>query len=151
VDALYPEADVEQGQWTLSIALVPGRPIVGLSRSIPHGSPTVPVLFVLGKGRREPPDIRNWPPFAELSRGTLPVVDTVQHGDDSLFVVPNLPFLNGCHDEEGFYHLLPDLVHHIEEEYGTAWLVERCGLTAHHRGRLFSPFHNAAGERRSGW
>ena len=111
----------------------------------------MPVLFVLGKGKLDPPDTNHWPPFARLSGNALPLVDTAQHGDDFIFVVPNLPFLNECHDEEGFYHLLPDVVRHVEEEYGTAWLVARCGFTACHGGRMFSPYPNLAGLRFSGW
>ncbi len=97
------------------------------------------------------PDVNDWPPLAELSRVGLPLVDTAQHGDDFLFVVPNLPFLNGCDDDEGFWHILPDIVHHIEEEYGTAWLIAQCGCVAHHRGRNYSPCPSQPGVRRGGW
>jgi hypothetical protein len=111
----------------------------------------VPVLFVLGKGRLDASDTSNWPPFARLSGNALPIVYTAQHGDDFLFVVPNLPFLNECHDEEGFYYLLPDIADYVEEECGTAWLVAKCGFTACQNGRMFSPYPKLTGLRYSGW
>jgi hypothetical protein len=151
VDANYPRADVEQGEWVISASMGSSRPIFGLSRSIPSGTPTVPVLFVLGKGRLDASDTSNWPPFARLSGNALPIVYTAQHGDDFLFVVPNLPFLNECHDEEGFYYLLPDIADYVEEECGTAWLVAKCGFTACQNGRMFSPYPKLTGLRYSGW
>ncbi len=50
-DVFDQQAQVEQGPWTVSVGLVADRPIYTISRSIPAGTPTVPVLFVLGKGR----------------------------------------------------------------------------------------------------
>jgi len=124
---------------------------VALSRRESPESPAVPVLFVLGKRGLDPSCAGQWPPFARLSRNTLPLLDVARHGDDFFFVVPNLPYMNECHDEEGFYHLLPDIVRYVEEEYGTAWLVDRCSITVGTGGPplVFCP--DLVGLRRSGW
>ena len=153
VDALYPqaEAEAEKGAWRMFVNFNPERPIVGLCRTIPRQTPTVPVLFVLAKSNKDLTDGRNWPPFMDLARGNLPLIETEQHQTDIVFVLPNLPFLNHCHDEEGFFHLLPELVRYVEEEYGTAWMVAACGITASYRGRRIEPFMNLAGVRESGW
>jgi len=151
VDALYPAAQAEAGPWKLSVSLTPNRPVIGLSRSIPPRTPTVPVLFVLAKQGADLTSGSNWPPFPELTRGNLRLADTERHQEDTVFILPNLPFLNDCHDEEGFFHLLPQLVRYVEEEYGTAWLVERCGMIANYRGRRIEINRKLTGPRKSGW
>src|SRR5206468_8928433 len=97
VDALYPQGDAEKGPWRMSVSINPERPIIGLCRTIPPGTPAVPVLFVLAKGNKDLTDGRNWPPFTDLTRGNLRLIDTEQHKTDIFFVLPNLPFLNHCH------------------------------------------------------
>ncbi len=151
VEANYRKARSRRRPRVISAGGGSGLLPVALSRPASPEAPAVPVLFVLGKRGLDPSCASQWPPFARLSRNHLPLVDVARHGDDFFFVVPNLPFENECHDKEGFYHLLPDIVRYVEEEYGTAWLVERCSLTVGISPPPLVPYPDPVGLRRSGW
>ena len=111
--------------------------------------PTTPVLCVLCRQ-----GARDLDAFAEIlqsaGRGQFPLAHRAHGAGQLIVTAPNLAPRTYCHDPEGFYHLLPDVVRRIEEELETAWLVEDFVLDGTHDGRQLE-VHQSAGPRSQGW
>jgi hypothetical protein len=158
LDEFLPSAVATTGPWKLVKLGNPAAPVVGLSRCSTPGTPTTPVLFIQlevpahqsGADETGPTLTSTWTAVGALTRGELPMTWVESPSTGPVLVVPNLPFVNGCHDEEGFSWLLPDLLRFLDGQ-GTPWLVERCAMTAFHQGQTQRLESTAAGRRRSGW
>jgi hypothetical protein len=126
----------------------PSAPVIWLRRPVGSVESTVPVLCTHVES------VADLCRAAELVRSgsgeLLKLGHQVSVGDGSFLITPNLPHQTHCYDPEGFFHLLPKVVRSLEEDLGTAWLVEDFVMEGQHEGRELSSCVSA-GPREAGW
>lgn len=85
----------------------------------------------------------------EAAGSVIPLCHFIDGSGHPFAVWPNLPHLNGCWDEEGFFLALPAAVDVLERN-GMIWWVEKLAVSAHGNGGEYSS-HPLAGPRHEGW
>jgi hypothetical protein len=141
------EAFPPGGQPVLYAMANPRAPSIQLHRS--NTGHTVPVLCVLADEDTATPSAI-FHLIYEATGKWLKLGHQVESDAGTFCVFPNIPDLTHCYDAEGFFHLLPAAARELEQELGTAWLVEEFHLGGTHEGRQLTGYVSA-GPRQEGW